>query len=136
LLVSAALVGTILVIALSYPREFTHQLALSFTRQATPYTELYFSDPESLPTTLSSRVPSPFGFTIANHQGHDHFYAYTVTLSGDHRTSILEQGTFDLKSNANAAKVVDVVAPARHQAYLITVAIANPRQTIHFWSHS
>jgi hypothetical protein len=40
-------------LGIAFPHQIAHQIALAVTRQPTPFTELYFSDPNGLPGSLS-----------------------------------------------------------------------------------
>ena len=119
-------------LGLRFSHQIAHQLALSFTRQATPYTELYLTDPKALPTTLAVPGPNLFTFTVSNHERREHVYAYVVTLTGPQGTSAIERGTIDLKDGMKASRVVDVVTPESHAVYLIKVTIADPLETVDF----
>lgn len=134
-IVSLACVAAV-ALGLLFPHQIAHQLALSSARQATPYTGLYSTDPETLPTRLRVFGPNPFSFTVVDHEGRERVFAYIVTQGGPHWTSIVEQGTVDLKDNTGAERVVNVVPTSRHADFLITVTIADPLQTIHFKAYS
>lgn len=82
--ISSVLAGLLVAV----PRQITHGISLAVTRQPSPYTELYFRDPNALPTSLSLSGPNMFSFTVVNHEGHDTVYSYAVTLASsylDHR---------------------------------------------------
>jgi len=119
-----------------FPHQVVHQLAISFTRRVTPYTELYFTNPETLPARLGVPGPNQFEFTVVNHEGRQRVYPYVVTLSGPRGTSVVERGTIPLRNDSGAGRVVDVFAPARHTVYVITVLITGSLQTIHFKGYS
>ena len=119
-------------LVVAFPHQIGRQLSLSFTRHVTPYTELYFPDPAALPTPLRVPGPNRFTFTLVNHEGHRHVYRYLVTLTGPHGTSVVGDGTLALKDGAAGSRAVDFVAPRRHAAYLLSVTIANPSQSIFF----
>lgn len=128
--------AAVVALGLLFPHLIAHQLVLSFSRQATPYTELHFTDPETLPTRLTVSGPHPFRFTVFDHEGRERVHVYLVTLKGPRASSVVERGTIRLKDNTGDSRVIDVVPTGRHTVYLTTVTITNPLQTIHFTEYS
>jgi len=135
-----AIVSVACVAAAALGLLFPHQIArlpgLWSARQVTSYTELYFTDSATLPTRLNVREPSPVSFTVFNHEGRERVYEYVVTLAGPRGSSVAERGSIVLKDNAGAGRVVNVVPTGLNEAYVITVTIIRPLQTIHFTGHS
>jgi hypothetical protein len=119
-------------LGIAFPHQIAHQIALSVTRQPTPYTELYFSDPQSLPSSLSLSAPNLFGFTVVNHEGHDTVYSYVVTLASSYGSSIIAQGRIDLKNNMSATRPVNVRPTHSATEYVTTVSLQGRFETIHF----
>src|SRR5580658_2509874 len=52
--------------AAALSKQFRHQLALSTVRQPTPYTQLYFPHPGTLPGKLKADRKNTFQFAIVN----------------------------------------------------------------------
>ena len=119
-------------LGIAFPHQIAHQIALAVIRQPTPYTELYFSDPQSLPASLSRSAPNVFGFTVVNHEGHDTVYSYAVTMASSHGTSTIAQGRIDLTNNKGATRLVDVRPTRRSTEYLITVNLLGRTEMIRF----
>ena len=119
-------------LGIAFPHQIAHQIALSVTRQPTPYTELYFSDPQSLPASLSLSAPNLFGFTVVNHEGHDTVYSYVVTLASSYGSSTIAQGRIDLRNNMEATRLVNVRPTRRATEYWITVNLLGRIETIRF----
>jgi hypothetical protein len=117
---------------IAFPHQIAHQIALSVTRQPTPYTELYFSNPKSLPASLSLSTPNLFSFTVANHEGHDTVYSYIVTLASSYGGSTIAQGRIDLRNNTSATRVINVHPTRRATEYVITVSLRGRSETIRF----
>jgi hypothetical protein len=109
-----------------FPHQIPQQFAPWFTRQAAPYTELYFTNPATLPTRLSARGPSPSRFTVVNHEGRERVFAHVVTLAGPHGSSVVERGTVDLGDNMEASMLVNVFPTSRRTVYLTTATITDP----------
>lgn len=131
-LILAALCVTVVGLAFAYPREIRHQLAISFSRQPTPYTEFYFTNPRALPTFLSVSRPDSFSFTIVNHEGRARTYSYVVTLSSSQGTSTVGSGTIGVEDGRATTRVVDVGPAKRGLAYTVTVKLLGRSETIHF----
>jgi len=131
-LILAALCVTVVGLGFAYPREIRHQLAVSFSRQPTPYTELYFTNPRTLPTFLSMSRPDSFSFTIENHEGRAHIYSYVVTMSSSQGTSTVGSGAIGVADGRASTRVVDVAPAKPSLAYTITVKLLGRSETIHF----
>lgn len=132
----AIAVLAVVALVIRFPHPAAHQLALSFTRQATPHTELYFTDPQTLPTKLNVPGPNRFEFTVVNHEGRARAYAYVVTLTGSSGSTVIDKGTLSLGDNIGAGKVVDIVVTRQRAAYVVTVMLSGPRQAIYFRGYS
>jgi len=119
-------------LGIAFPRQIAHQIALAVTKQPTPFTELYFSNPSGLPKSLSLSRPNVFGFTVVNHEGGDTAYSYVVTLASSTGSSTIAQGRVDLRSNEGATRLVDVRPTQRATEYLITVNLVGRTEMIRF----
>jgi hypothetical protein len=119
-------------LGLVFPHEIAHQLALSFTRQPTPYTELYFTDPQLLPASFSVPGPNSFRFTVVNHEGREYLYSYVVTVASSHGLSTVTRGTLDVVDGRSATAAVDFLTARRDTQYVVSVTVLRPLETIHF----
>jgi len=109
-----------------------HQIALSVSHQPTPFTELYFNQPDALPTAVAPPGPGRFGFTIANHQGHATAYAYTVTLASTNGAAVAARGTVQVADGRSTTEPVTFYPPSEETNYVVTVTLADRSETIHF----
>lgn len=119
-------------LGIAFPHQIAHQIALAVTRQPEPFTELYFSDPDGLPKSLSLSRPNTFGFTIVNHERHDIVYSYVVTLASRYGTSVIARGPMDVGKNRDATKLVNITVSQRATVYLVTVTLLGRAETIWF----
>jgi len=119
-------------LGIAFHHQIAHQIALAVTRQPTPFTELYFSNPQALPASLSRSAPNVFGFTVVNHEGHDTVYSYVVTLASSHGSSTIAEGRIDLTKNRGATRLVNVRPTRRSTEYLITVNLLGRTEMIRF----
>lgn len=119
-------------LGIAFHHQIAHQIALAITRQPTPFTQLYFSDPNALPKSLSLSHPNRFGFKVVNHEGRDTAYSYVVTLASSTGSSTIAQGRIDLRSNEGATRLVDVRPTRRATEYLITVNLVGRTEMIRF----
>jgi hypothetical protein len=115
----AAAVG----LGLAFPHQIGHQLALSFTREPTTFTQLYFTDPAALPASLGMSGRNAFSFTVVNNQGHDEAYSYAVTLMSSYGSSTVDNGVIYVSNKKSESRSVNI-SPTRRN------------QTIHFRTHS
>jgi hypothetical protein len=122
-------------LGIAFPHQIAHQIALGVTKQPTPFTELYFSNPSGLPRSLSLSGPNAFSFTVVNHEGHDDAYSYAVTLASAHGSSAVARGRLQLRNGMRASMVVNVLPDRPNTEYLITVNLTGQTgqtEMIHF----
>ena len=111
---------------------FRHQIAPALTREPTPFTQLYFSDPDGLPRTLRVSRPNRFEFTVVNREGRASAYSYVVTLASSHGSSTVARGRIDLRNNKAATVEIDVRPTRRATEYSIAVGLVGRDKTIQF----
>jgi hypothetical protein len=119
------------VAALSKP--FRHQLAISIVRQPTPYTQLYFADPGTLPAKLKVDQKNTFDFTIVNDENRAYSYTYAVTLADSRSHSVVTTETVTIDSGGSVTRPVTLAPKDRKAKYLVTVALAGINQSVHFY---
>lgn len=117
---------------LACSHEITQQVAISFTRQPTPCTNLCFSDPQALRVSLSPSRPSLFGFTIVNHERREDVYSYLVTLASRYDESTIGQGRIDVGDNMGATRLIDVPVMHGTTEYVVTVSLMERWELIRF----
>jgi hypothetical protein len=92
---AALLLIVVVVLVGAFVQPVRHQLALSFTRAPTQYSELYFTQ---LPRTQANQLR--LGFRIANRGDHDVPYSYTVRLApGITPGVVIKRGTTTIAPN-------------------------------------
>jgi hypothetical protein len=128
----AAACTVAIALGIAFPHQIAHQIALSTTREPTPFTELYFSDPNSLPRLLSISRPNIFGFTVVNHEGRSATYSYVVTLASSHGASSIAHGRVDVKDNEHDTIVISMGSIRRATQYSITVSLLGRSEAIWF----
>jgi hypothetical protein len=107
-----------------------HQLALSFTRQPTPYTELYFDPMDQVVEAQNGTFPSPISFVITNHEGAATRYSYTAVLTGSSGPFGSGQGDVTLPAGSSAHIQVTLDHAGYTGSYLVTISLADKPQSI------
>jgi hypothetical protein len=108
------------------------QIVKSTTRQPTPFTELYFTNAQSLPKDLRGEGPFTFQFTIANHEGRVVGYSYLVTAADTGGTTPITHGAVVIESGQSTPLPVSFVPARIDTTYLVTVQLVGRPETIHF----
>jgi hypothetical protein len=120
LLLLAALVATASVLTVvSFAAPVRHQLALSFTRQPTQYTELYFTH---LPRTHDHLVRA--GFRIANHYDHAIRYDFTIRVSDGTHAAVIRRGRKLIASGHAATLALHAQVPTALVGGTATITLA------------
>jgi hypothetical protein len=127
------LIGIAGLLAIFFPVQFNHQLDISVFRQPTPYTQLFFSDPTTLPKKLEVGHANKFSFTVVNDQGHPATYRYIVTITGAKLQKVASQGSFTLGDSQSITRTVAVVPTARKTQYLVKVMLSGTVDFIQFY---
>jgi hypothetical protein len=110
------------------------QVRLSFSRRPAPFTELYFADPIHLPKVLSATAANQFSFTIVNHEGNHVDDRYRVTIAGPSGLTAIDGGTATLSQDESLTINERFQAPLPGD-YLVTVALLNQPELVHFEAH-
>jgi hypothetical protein len=67
------------------------------------YTELYFTNPAAIPTSITAGKPATFSFTVVNHEGVTTTYPYSsYFVDPSAERIILASGTISLADGASA----------------------------------
>jgi hypothetical protein len=130
------LVGALGIFAIVFPSQFKHQLEISVVRQPAPYTQLFFSDPATLPKKLTVGRANKFSFTIINDEGHSQSYHYTVTITDAKLQKIASEGSLTLGDGQSIVQTVGVEPPSRGSQYLIEVALTGTANFIQFYGNT
>jgi hypothetical protein len=119
-------------LGVAYRHTVGHQIAISVSRQSTPFTQLYFTHPDDLPKRLIAPGSDSFSFTIANGEGHSTDYAYTVTLAGPLSMTVVSKGTLRVADGGSVAKTIDLFPASTTTDYEVTVTLGAGDEVIHF----
>lgn len=128
-----SIVALITWLVASFPKQVRHQIEISLFRQPTPYTQLFFTQPDSLPSRLRIDRPSEFSFTIVNDEGSPENYGYSVILSTIGSHDVAKTGSLLVPSGDSTTRTITVVPKTRRSRYLITVVLNASGQSIHFY---
>ena len=117
-----ALVPLVLIGASVATPQGRHQWMLSLTRQPDRTTTLAFSDPATLPSAVTAQGTLPLRFTIANAEGREVRYRYTVRRVQGATVEVLSTGSRQVADRATAA-VATVVRPSCAAACRIEIVL-------------
>jgi hypothetical protein len=131
------IVAIIFIVSLSY-FFFTnlHSKALTdaLSHQPEKYTELFFTNANDLPTTISEGQILPIYFTIHNVESETTTYTYSIVFtSSTGGTTLLTSGLLTLGSNGSSNLVRSISLPAFSGRGEVGVVLKNQPETIHFW---
>lgn len=120
------------IVALIFPQQLKHQLAISILRQQTPYTQLYFTDPDRLPENLRVAQENNLDFTIENSEGRTYSYTYIITLEDSRSRLLVSKETVTIADTGSATFTAVIVPKDRKSKYLISIELQGMNQSIHF----
>lgn len=106
------------------------------SRHPTPFTELYFTRPSSLPKPLATGGPSTFEFTIVNRETSATTYRYVVSGAARAATQPIASGQVTLPSGTAANVPVSFIPTEAGADYLVTVRLADRPEVVHFATRS
>jgi hypothetical protein len=124
------------VLAIGFPAQFKHQLAISIIRQPTPYTQLFFNDSTALPKQLKFDHLNKFTFTVINDQGRPENYHYIVTMTRVKSGKIvsISKGSLMVGNTKSVMQAVRVEPKFRKSHYLIKVTLSGTADFIQFYA--
>ena len=129
--------GLLMALFVASPRQFVHQIEISVIRQPTPYTQLFFSHPGAIPSTLRLDRPNKFTFTIVNDEGQSSLYHFTVTMkAAGSSTTVVANGSLRLDDSGIGTRTVAFVPTKQRHQYLITVVLDGSGLSIHFYGET
>jgi len=131
LLFTAALLAAFVVCVIG-PNEVRQQLAYSFVRQPTPYTEIYFLQPEALPTETARPARSQFVFEIHNLEGRPMTYEYVTTRKTAAGVKSFGRGRLQVGAGHRAHKLVKVPPSTETGPFVVSVALLGRPESIDF----
>jgi len=103
--------------------------------QAPPsYTELAFTNPQSLPTQLSSEQASiPVSFGIHNVSGSSHTYRWSIELVRSGRSQLKAAGVVSAPAQGRATVDRTVAMPCVGGQLQVVARLASPAESIDLW---
>lgn len=116
--------------------EVLKQVNLSVSRQPARFTELYFTDPETIPKQLSLSKPNEVGFTVANHEHRAMDYPYVVTAESAQGRTVIAQGQVGVASGKLAHTTAQFTPPQPNTKYLLAVHLIGRAEVIRFFGTS
>jgi len=128
-LVAALIAATVILTALNLPF-VTHQLALSFTRRPEHYTGLWIS-PGDVPRAWLAGRPCPVAFQLANHEGDDVIYDYSVTLTQGGRAVQAYTGRAEIHNGEERLLIGTVTPPDPGKLYVLKVSLRGRSERVH-----
>jgi hypothetical protein len=126
----------LIVAAATLSKPFRRQLEISIVRQPTPYTQLYFARPGTLPGKLKVDQKNIFDFTIVNDEGRKYSYTYTVTLADSRSHSVVTKDTVTIDNGGSVTRPATLVPKDRKAKYRVTVALGGLNQSIYFYGET
>jgi hypothetical protein len=135
---AATVVGLTIILGVYYmtthPAEVGQEFKLATTKQPEPFTELYFTDPESLPGTIP-QAPSelPISFVIHNQESRAMDYTYRVSFKDAQSSVTLPEGKVALQDGQSQSITQHLSVPQGQGRGEISVQIVNKSQQIHYW---
>lgn len=132
-IVMLSFAGLLAALFVASPQQFVHQIEISVIRQPTPYTQLFFNDPNAIPSRLRLDRPNRFTFTIVNDEGQSSLYHFTVMMSTARSSiTVVANGSLRLDDEGIGTRTVAFVPKKRRHRYLIYVVLAGSGLSIHF----
>jgi hypothetical protein len=122
----------VLTILWSVSPGFRHEVALSFTKEPAPFTELYFTDVTRLPKHLPAGATSvEVPFTIASHERAPVDYRWQVQLDDGITTSVAATGTTSVRPGSSGLVSAEVPGLRAGHLYRVTVSLEGRPEQLH-----
>jgi hypothetical protein len=98
-------------------------------------TELFFSNPNALPTTYVPGANQSVAFTIHNMESHAERYRYTITeaASPQQRGRLLKAGVLVVRQGSHRERLDQVILRRLAKRVLVTVSLPEQRLAIAYW---
>jgi hypothetical protein len=113
-----------------------YQVKISTTEMPEKLTELYFDNPDTLPTTVKPNQPVTIRYHIHNLEYQGTAYQVRVSLVTNGKVSTIEQKAFTLPSSASVDIPVTFTPTASGTNYELVVNLIGQNESILFRSHS
>ncbi len=108
-------------------------IALATTIKPETFTELYFENHTSLPSTVTTNQTITFTFTVHNLEYRSYTYPYEISLNEKSNKTIIDRGIFTLPQNGykTISETYTITRPITRAK--IAVTLTNLHQDIFFW---
>jgi hypothetical protein len=105
------------------------------THKPQPYTELYFTNPDQLPSVAPARHNLPVSFTVHNLEGHTVTYIYAITFTNTQgqTTTLREQPVTVSNGRTITVDIHALLLPTYQGRGEVSVALLHHPEAIHFW---
>ena len=100
------------------------------------YTELYFTNPNSLPKSVAKDTWYFVPVTLTNHEGDRKTYTYTVTVFENGTQTKKNNGTVILSDSQSKALQLPYSVTTSGQKVLVVITLSNTNQRIQFYAQS
>ena len=110
----------------------TDAFKLATTHQPERFTELYFVDPNKLPSTVTAGKTYTTNFAIVNHEASLQTYAYQVVVTYDGQRHVQEAVRITLSDGQRVTPHFSYTIPEAEKTAEVTVTLLEEQQSIHF----
>lgn len=126
--------AAVLLVIVTYLGAHTPVLAAAFTHQPERYTELYFTNPEYLPSVATFGQELPVVFVVHNVEDKAMRYTYRIVVENAHGVSVSSGSRSLPLGNGQSDRVSgDVAAPSVSGRTQVQVQLVNVAESIHYW---
>jgi hypothetical protein len=104
------------------------------SHQPEAYTELYFTDPNSLPSSAQNGQTVPVNFTVHNVESRNMLYTYNIELTTPTgQTTIVSHEQFAVARGDTLNIVSDATLPSSAGRDEVNVVLVGMPESIHYW---
>lgn len=123
----------ILFVAASNQPQFRQALRFATTHQPERLTELYFSNPQTLPSAYHPGEKIAVAFVIHNMEGTTKDYPYTIELQAPRTDIVAAHGSVRIFGGRRAKLTVPIAIRASAPRIAVVVLLPTKQQSLHFW---
>jgi hypothetical protein len=106
------------------------------THQPENFTELYFTDYNSLHHTLTAGKSYPVTFTVTNHESKTFTYVYQTVMTANHTKVTSKPVTVTVKDGQSFHGTTHIIARQPNDHVELVVRVLNKNLTIHYKAQS
>lgn len=119
----------------SQNKSLMNTVALATTVKPEKYTELYFANHLSLPSSVTQNQTITFAFTIHNMEYQIYNYSYIVYILENGKKTVIDYGHVKLQQNEYKTISESYTVSSRITRDQVVVNLINLNQEIFFWSN-